>query len=128
MKSYRRHPGSGLLALLTVIAAVLTFAMLAFLIVYILVKGIPYLSADLFSPTYTSENVSLVPSLINTFIMTGVSLLIAAPLGIFAAIYLVEYPKKGQPFCKTDSHFYTNLWEFRLLCTAFSACCFLSWR
>lgn len=100
MKSYRRHPGSGLLALLTVIAAVLTFAMLAFLIVYILVKGIPYLSADLFSPTYTSENVSLVPSLINTFIMTGVSLMIAAPLGIFAAIYLVEYAKKGSRFVK----------------------------
>ena len=107
MKSYRRHPGSGLLALLTVIAAVLTFAMLAFLIVYILVKGIPYLSADLFSPTYTSENVSLVPSLINTFIMTGVSLLIAAPLGILRRFILWNM-QKGQPFCKTDSHYRGN--------------------
>ena len=98
MKSYITHPVSGLLAFLTVLAAVLTFALLFFLIGYILVKGIPYLNADLFSPEYTSENVSLVPSLINTFIMTIVSLVIAAPLGIFAAIYLVEYAKKGSKF------------------------------
>ena len=69
--------------------------MLLFLIAYILVKGVPYLNKDLFSFTYTSDNVSLVPALINTFIMTIVSLAIAAPLGIFAAIYLVEYAKKG---------------------------------
>lgn len=100
LKSYQGHHGSGLLALMVVLAAVLTFAMLAFLIIYILVKGIPYLSADLFSPVYTSENVSLVPSLINTFIMTVVSVLIAAPLGIFAAIYLVEYAKRGSRFVK----------------------------
>ena len=62
---------------------------------YILVKGIPYLTPSLFSLEYTSENVSLMPSLINTFIMTALSLVIAAPLGIFAAIYLVEYAKKG---------------------------------
>lgn len=98
LKSYKKHPGSGVLAFLTALAAVLTFAMLFFLIGYILVKGIPYLNADLFSFEYTSENVSLVPSLINTFIMTIVSLLIAAPLGIFAAIYLVEYAKKGSKF------------------------------
>lgn len=98
MKSYIHHPGSGILALITGIASVITFAVLAFLVGYILVKGIPYLTADLFSLEYTSENVSLVPSLINTFIMTIVSLVIAAPLGIFAAIYLVEYAKKGSKF------------------------------
>lgn len=100
MKSYFLHPGSGILAFLTTLAAVITFALLFFLIGYILVKGIPYLNADLFSPEYTSENVSLVPSLINTFIMTVISLAIAAPLGIFAAIYLVEYAKKGSKFVK----------------------------
>lgn len=98
MKAYISHPGSGILALLTVLAAVLTFALLFFLIGYILVKGIPYITSDLFSLEYTSENVSLLPSLINTFIMTIVSLAIAAPLGIFAAIYLVEYAKKGSKF------------------------------
>ena len=95
MKAYIKHPGSGVLALLTLLGAVLTFALLFFLIGYILVKGVPYLSTDLFSLTYNSENLSLLPSLINTFILTVVSLVIAAPLGIFAAIYLVEYAKKG---------------------------------
>ena len=95
MKAYIKHPGSGALALLTLLGAVLTFALLFFLIGYILVKGVPYLSTDLFSLTYNSENLSLLPSLINTFILTVVSLVIAAPLGIFAAIYLVEYANKG---------------------------------
>ena len=93
--SYLRHPGSGVLVLLTIGAAIVTFAVLFFLVAYILVKGIPYLTPDLFSLEYTSDNVSLMPSLINTFIMTVLSLVIAAPLGIFAAIYLVEYAKKG---------------------------------
>ena len=93
--SYLRHPGSGVLVLLTIGAAIVTFAVLFFLVAYILVKGIPYLTPDLFSLEYTSDNVSLMPSLINTFIMTALSLVIAAPLGIFAAIYLVEYAKKG---------------------------------
>ena len=100
MKSYLLHPGSGILALLTLLATVATFLMLAFLVGYILVKGIPYLSADLFSLTYTSDNVSLLPSLINTFIMTILSLVVAAPLGIFAAIYLVEYAKSGSKLVK----------------------------
>ena len=95
IRSYLRHPGSGVLALFTIGAAIVTFAVLLFLVAYILVKGIPYLTPDLFSLEYTSENVSLMPSLINTFIMTVLSLVIAAPLGIFAAIYLVEYAKKG---------------------------------
>ena len=94
IRSYLRHPGSGVLALLTVGAAIVTFSVLIFLVAYILVKGIPYLTPSLFSLEYTSDNVSLMPSLINTFIMTALSLVIAAPLGIFAAIYLVEYAKK----------------------------------
>ena len=47
---------------------------------------------------YTSENASLMPSLINTLVMTLLSLAIAAPIGIFSAIYLVEYAKKGSRF------------------------------
>ena len=90
-----KYIGSKILKFLTILAAGITFAVLLFLIAYILVKGVPYLNKDLFSFTYTSDNVSLVPALINTFIMTIVSLAIAAPLGIFAAIYLVEYAKKG---------------------------------
>ncbi|MDR3122037.1 MAG: phosphate ABC transporter permease PstA, partial [Clostridiales bacterium] len=50
---------------------------------------------SLFSWKYTSENVSFVPALVNTVLVTALSLLIAAPLGIFAAVYLTEYAKRG---------------------------------
>ncbi len=77
------------------IAGLLTVGVLLCLVVYILIKGVPHLSLDLFSLKYTSENVSLFPALINTVTMTFFSLLIAVPLGIFSAIYLVEYARRG---------------------------------
>ena len=84
MESYRRHPGSFLLFLLVMLSALATFVVLLFLIAYILIKGVPNLKPSLFSWTYTTENASMV-----------LSLLIAVPLGIFSAIYLTEYAKKG---------------------------------
>lgn len=94
-QSYLRNPLSLALLLLVSLAAALTIVTLVFLIVYILIKGIPYLTPDLFAWTYNSENVSLMPALVNTIMMTLLSLAIAGPLGIFAAIYLVEYAKRG---------------------------------
>jgi len=73
----------------------LTLALLLLMVGYILVKGIPGLSPELFAWEYNSENVSLMPALVNTLLMTVLSLLIAAPLGIFAAVYLTEYAKRG---------------------------------
>lgn len=98
MKNYLNHPGSLIMMLLVMFGAILTFLVLIFLIVYILVHGVPYLKPSLFSLHYTSENASLMPALINTVIMTGLSLLIAVPLGIFAAIFLVEYARRGNKF------------------------------
>ena len=69
LKSYKRTPGSFLVMLLVVLSAVATIAALVFLILYILVNGIPYINADLFSWTYTSENCSVIPAAINTVIM-----------------------------------------------------------
>lgn len=80
------------------IATILTFGVLIFLVAYILINGIPYLKPSLFSLTYTSENVSLVPAAVNTLIMTVLSLAIAIPFGIFTAVYLVEYAKRGNRF------------------------------
>ena len=93
--SYVKHPASGLLALLVMLCALLTFTALIFLIAYILINGIPHIKPELFSWKYTTENVSMLPSIINTLIMTVISLIIAVPLGLFTAIYLVEYAKKG---------------------------------
>ena len=71
-----------------------------FLIGYILVNGIPNLKPSLFEWTYNSDNVSLMPALINTILMTAFSLAIATPLGIFAAVWLVEYAKRGSKLVK----------------------------
>ena len=81
--SYRKNPLSLILFILVTLAAAITILVLAFLIIYILVKGIPHLSWSLFAWEF------------NTLTMTGLSLLIAAPLGIFAAIYLAEYARRG---------------------------------
>ena len=98
LKSYKRTPGSFLMMLLIMLSAILTFTVLIFLIIYILIHGVPYIQPSLFSFSYTSENASLMPALINTVIMTFLSLLIAVPFGIFSAIFLVEYSGKGNKF------------------------------
>ncbi len=97
-KTYLKHPGSFILMLLVMAATVLTFLVLLFLIAYILINGAPHLKPSLFSLHYTSENASLMPALINTVIMTFLSLLIAIPFGIFSAIFLVEYAGRGNKF------------------------------
>ena len=95
MKSYSGNPLSLILAALVGLSALITVLTLVFIIGYILIKGIPNLSLDLFQLEYNSENVSMFPSIINTICMTALSLLIAGPLGILAAVYLVEHAKKG---------------------------------
>ena len=97
-KTYLKHPGSFILMLLVMAATVLTFLVLLFLIAYILINGVPHLKPSLFSLHYTSGNASLMPALINTVIMTFLSLLIAIPFGIFSAIFLVEYAGRGNKF------------------------------
>lgn len=95
MLQYKNHPSSLVLLILVILCAVITVGTLLFLIAYILVQGIPNLTPELFSLEYNSENASLMPALLNTVLITAISLVIAVPLGIFAAIYLVEYAKRG---------------------------------
>ena len=95
---HKKHLGSRILKALVFLSAGITFTILLLLIGYILVQGIPHLTLDLFSPEYTTDNQSVIPALINTVIMTVVSLLVAVPVGIFSAIFLVEYSGKGNKF------------------------------
>lgn len=98
MKSYTRHPGSLILLLLVLIAAALTVVTLLFLVDYILISGIPYLKPSLFALHYNSDNVSMLPAIINTVEMVVVSLLFSVPFGVGAAIYMIEYARKGNKF------------------------------
>ena len=95
LRTYAKHPGSLLLLLLVILAAVITVITLLFLVGYILISGVPYLKPGLFSIEYNSENVSMLPAIINTIEMVVIALLFSVPFGIGAAIYLVEYAKKG---------------------------------
>lgn len=94
-ETYKNDPKSLALLFAVCFGALLTMAALLFVIVYILMKGIPHLTPELFARKYTSENVSLLPALINTLSMTGLSLMFAVPVGIGAAVYLTEYAKRG---------------------------------
>ena len=76
-------------------AAAATVLILGFLIGYVLIRGVPNLKPALFSLHYTSENQSMLPAIVNTCTMTAMALLLAVPEGVGAAVYLVEYAKKG---------------------------------
>lgn len=101
MKRYKNHPLSLALFLLVNLAAVITAAVVLFLIGYILWHGVPNLSLPgIFAWEYNGENQSMTPAIINTLIMTVLTLFLAVPIGVFAAIYLVEYAKKGSKLVK----------------------------
>ncbi|MFI3208378.1 MAG: phosphate ABC transporter permease PstA [Eubacteriales bacterium] len=90
------------------LAAAFTLLIVVFIIAYILYQGMPQIIIEvkslfqggdsIFQWKYNSDNVSLVPAIMNTLIMVGVSLAISAVLGIGTAIYLVEYAKSGNKF------------------------------
>lgn len=100
LKQYTRSPLSLVLMILVMLAALFSVGMLIFIIAYILINGVPHLTAEQFSWEYTTENVSMMPAIINTLIMTAMTLLIAVPIGVFAAVYLVEYAKRGNKLVK----------------------------
>ena len=74
-------------------ATVLTCGLVAFLILYVLVKGIPHITWELLStePSYLSGSIGILPDILNTFYIVIASLVFVLPLGVGAAIYLTEY-------------------------------------
>lgn len=95
LRGYKNRPFSLLLLGLVSLAALMTVSVFLLIIGYIFVKGIPNINLSLFEWTYNTDNVSMLPSIINTFLITIATLVIAVPIGVFSAIYLVEYAKKG---------------------------------
>ena len=96
-----KYPLSFALRCLVYLSAAATATVVFFLIGYILWQGVPNLTMPgLFAWEYTSENQSMMPAIINTVIMTALTLVIAVPIGVFAAVYLVEYAKRGNKLVK----------------------------
>ena len=100
IQKWKRHPFSALTELFVWLSGIAMMLIILFLVGFILVRGVGHLSPELFSLTYNSENASLMPALVNTLTITVLSLLIAIPFGVFTAIYLVEYAKKGSRIVK----------------------------
>lgn len=100
LREYAKSPLSLALMILVMLSALFAAGILLFIVGYILVNGIPNITAEQFEWNYTPENQSMTPAIINTVLMTALTLLLAVPVGIFAAVYLVEYAKRGNKLVK----------------------------
>ncbi|MDO4386901.1 MAG: phosphate ABC transporter permease PstA [Clostridia bacterium] len=91
--STRRRLRIGLLRALMGIATALTAALVLFLIVYVLAKGLPNITWELLStkPSYLRNRIGILPDILNTLYVIVATLAIVLPLGVGAAIYLTEY-------------------------------------
>ena len=122
---YKKSAFSLIMTVLTWAAAVLSVAVLVFLVVFVLAKGVGSITPDLFSLEYTTENASVIPAIVNTLEMTVIALVIAVPIGICAAIFLVEYTNNTERWWGSSASPPRLCPVFPLLCTACSACCSL---
>ena len=100
MKAAKGRGASRALEALTKLGALFTAAVLVGIVGYIFVMGIPHITGGLFEWKYNSDNVSLMPSLVDTVLAILLTLVIAVPLGVMSAIYLVEYTARGNAFVK----------------------------
>ncbi len=82
------------------IATALTVLILGFILGYILINGVPYLTSSLFEWKYTSDNVSMMPAIVNTIMIVLLGLLFCVPIGVFSAVYLVEYANQQSRIVK----------------------------
>ncbi|MDO5301306.1 MAG: phosphate ABC transporter permease PstA [Tissierellia bacterium] len=87
--------GSKVMRAIIKLSAFVTIGTLVLIILYLAFRGIPNLTPELFKWEYNSDNVSMMRSIVSTFIVVILSLLIATPIGVFTGFYLVEYAKKG---------------------------------
>ena len=99
-RKWRRHPFSALARLLCRLAMLITMFCLLYIVGDVLVKGVPNLTPSLFAWKYTTDNVSMLPALINTVIIALTSLVVAIPLGVGGAIYLAEYARRDSRLVK----------------------------
>lgn len=95
LRGYIKRPFSLFLLVIVLLSAIATVSVIVILIGHLLIEGIPNIKPSLFEWEYTSENLSMMPAIVNTVTIALLTLLIAVPIGVCSAIYLVEYAKKG---------------------------------
>lgn len=99
-KEYINHPVSFAVFILILLSTILAIGAVIFIIAHILFNGIGHLRLDLFSLKYSSKNLSMLPSIFNTLYLAVLTLIISVPMGVFSAVYLVEYSKKSSIIVK----------------------------
>lgn len=96
----KRKIKSMVLKALVWLCGLLTVGILVYILMFILVRGIPNISFEFLFGSYNSESLSAFSSIVTTIQMIAISLAIAVPLGVFCAIYLAEYAKRGNKAVK----------------------------
>ena len=119
LREYKRKPLSLVLFILVVLAAAISVLALVFLIVYILVMGVPHITPELFAWEYNSDNVSCMPAIINTVVVTLFTLVIAVPFWRRCCDLPCGICKKGQQVCKTYQNYGRNSFGYSVDCLRF---------
>lgn len=100
LRAYCNKPWSFVLLILILAASIVTIGVVLWVLLYTFIQGVSNFSGDLFAWEHTSKNLSMMPALINTITIAILSLLIAGVIGVFAAIFMVEYAKSTNIFVK----------------------------
>jgi len=82
------------------LCGILTVGILIYILLFILIRGIPNISTEFLFGEYNSETLSAFSSIVTTIEMIAISLAVAVPVGVFCAIYLTEYAKRGNKAVK----------------------------
>ena len=97
---FRRNPFEAFASIIVWMMGLCSLGIFLYIVGFIGIKGIPNITPSLFEWKYNSVNVSLMPALISTIYMTILALLLVVPIGISAAIYMVEYAKSNNRIVK----------------------------
>lgn len=82
------------------LCGILTVGILIYILSFILLRGIPNISMEFLFGEYNSETLSAFSSIVTTVEMIVISLAVAVPIGVFCAVYLTEYAKRGNKAVK----------------------------
>ena len=91
--SKKRKSFEVLMKSLMYLSLFVTVSLVLFLIIYVLMQGLPHISWNFLTtkPSYLTENIGILPDILNTIYIIFATLLIVLPLGVGAAVYLTEY-------------------------------------
>jgi phosphate transport system permease protein len=78
--------------------AAMTFAVLVFILAFILAHGLPHVTWTFLteSPSSMGREGGIFPMILGTLLVAGLAVLVAAPIGVATAVYLTEYTREGR--------------------------------